>query len=187
MGIEPIWVYLAATLACTGAFASLSCATQYARAYIVLAIPGAGYLIGPVSASFIFTVPPLLLSDLERFHYVVGSQMWRLTHRKKVSLIDAREKDFHQHVVRNRVDPSRQSATVCSAPFTVTIHFVVLTASSPRTLSRIITVSNSHRSIRKHRTKPLFIGENIGSLKDYRQWLRDQAKYRRKAAWPEDA
>lgn len=29
-------------------------------------------------------------------------------------------------------------------------------------------------------------GENIGSLKDYRQWLRDQNKYRRKAAWPEE-
>lgn len=28
-------------------------------------------------------------------------------------------------------------------------------------------------------------GEKIGSLADYRQWLRDQNKYRRKAGWLE--
>jgi import inner membrane translocase subunit TIM23 len=26
-------------------------------------------------------------------------------------------------------------------------------------------------------------GERIGSLHEYRQWLRDQAKFRRKARW----
>ncbi|KAF8315203.1 mitochondrial import protein Pam17 [Clavulina sp. PMI_390] len=105
MGIEPIWVYLAATIACAG-----MCG---------------GYLVGPL----------------------IGGSIWRMTHRKKVALIDAREREFHEHIVKNRVDPSRQSAT---------------------------------------NPVPDYYGENIGSLKDYRQWLRDQSKYRKKAAWPED-
>ncbi|KAL0946490.1 hypothetical protein HGRIS_012708 [Hohenbuehelia grisea] len=33
---------------------------------------------------------------------------------------------------------------------------------------------------------PDFYGEKIGSLHQYRQWLRDQAKYRRKATLPEN-
>jgi len=33
---------------------------------------------------------------------------------------------------------------------------------------------------------PDFYGEKIGTLHQYRQWLRDQARYRRKAMWPED-
>lgn len=37
--------------------------------------------------------------------------MWRLTHRRSMALIEAREREFHQHIVRNRVDPSGQSAT----------------------------------------------------------------------------
>ncbi|OBZ69185.1 Presequence translocated-associated motor subunit PAM17, mitochondrial [Grifola frondosa] len=47
------------------------------------------------------------------------------------------------HIVKNRVDPTAQSAT---------------------------------------NPVPDFYGEKIGSLHDYRQWLRDQAKFRRKAA-----
>jgi len=90
-----------------------------------LSCAGAGYLIGPF----------------------IGSSLWRLTHRKKVSQIDARERELYQHIVRNRADPSRQSAT---------------------------------------NPVPDYYGENIGSIKQYRQWLRDQAKYRKKAAWPED-
>jgi hypothetical protein len=50
---------------------------------------GLGYLIGPL----------------------VGSSLWRLTHRRTLSLIEARDRDFHHHIVRNRVDPTRQSAT----------------------------------------------------------------------------
>lgn len=45
---------------------------------------------------------------------LVGGSVWRLTHRRKVALIDAREREFHHHVVKNRVDPSRQSAAVRS-------------------------------------------------------------------------
>ncbi|KAJ7907336.1 mitochondrial import protein Pam17 [Mycena leptocephala] len=33
---------------------------------------------------------------------------------------------------------------------------------------------------------PDYYGEKIGSLKQYRQWLRDQSKYRRKALLPEE-
>src|SRR5258706_5527533 len=50
---------------------------------------GLGYLIGPL----------------------VGSSLWRLTHRRTMNLIEARDRDFHHHIVRNRVDPTRQSAT----------------------------------------------------------------------------
>ena len=30
------------------------------------------------------------------------------------------------------------------------------------------------------------IGEKIGSLHQYRQWLRDQARYKRKSGWIDD-
>lgn len=114
-----------------------------------LSCAGLGYLVGPV----------------------VGAQCWRLTHRRSLALIEARDREFHRHVVRHRVDPSAQSAT---------------------------------------NPVPDFYGEKIGSLRDYRQvsrlccarsaavssscstslrfvqWLRDQAKYRRKAFLPED-
>jgi len=86
---------------------------------------GAGYLIGPI----------------------VGSALWRATHRRTMALIEARDREFHQHIVRNRVDPTAQSAT---------------------------------------NPVPDFYGEKIGSLHQYRQWLRDQARYKRKSQWPED-
>ncbi|KIP12288.1 hypothetical protein PHLGIDRAFT_82061 [Phlebiopsis gigantea 11061_1 CR5-6] len=86
---------------------------------------GFGYLMGPIA----------------------GSSCWRLTHRNAMKLIEAKDREFHRHVVKNRVDPTSQSAT---------------------------------------NPVPDFYGEKIGSLKDYRQWLRDQARYKRKAALPED-
>jgi len=78
---------------------------------------------------------------------IIGSTFWRLTHRRTLALIEAKDREFHKHVVRNRVDPTAQSAT---------------------------------------NPVPDFYGEKIGSLHQYRQWLRDQAKYRRKAVWPEN-
>lgn len=33
---------------------------------------------------------------------------------------------------------------------------------------------------------PDYYGEKIGSLRQYKQWLRDQAKYKRKATLPEE-
>jgi len=103
MGIDPLWVYSGATVACCGL----------------------GYLLGPV----------------------IGSSFWRMTHRRTMALIEAKDREFHKHIVRNRVDPTAQSAT---------------------------------------NPVPDFYGEKIGTLHHYRQWLRDQARYRRKAVWPED-
>lgn len=54
-----------------------------------LAPAGIGYLLGPI----------------------LGSQIWRLTHRNALPLIEAREREFHKHIVKNRVDPTAQSAT----------------------------------------------------------------------------
>ena len=54
-----------------------------------LSVPGLGYLIGPV----------------------LGSSFWRMTHRRAMRLIERRDKEFHEHIVKNRVDPTRQIAT----------------------------------------------------------------------------
>ncbi|CAE6512367.1 unnamed protein product [Rhizoctonia solani] len=70
-----------------------------------------------------------------------------MTHRQILPRIEARDAQFYQHIVKNRVDPSRQTAT---------------------------------------NPVPDFYGEKIGSLRDYRQWLRDQARYQKKAQWPEE-
>ncbi|OJT10939.1 Presequence translocated-associated motor subunit PAM17, mitochondrial [Trametes pubescens] len=86
-----------------------------------LGCAGLGYLLGPV----------------------IGSSIWRLTHRRLMKLIEQRDKEFHQHIVKNRVDPTAQSAT---------------------------------------NPVPDYYGEKIGSLHAYRQWLRDQAKFRKKAS-----
>ncbi|CDO70004.1 hypothetical protein BN946_scf184354.g6 [Trametes cinnabarina] len=86
-----------------------------------LGCAGLGYLIGPI----------------------IGSTIWRLTHRRLMRLIEQRDKEFYQHIVKNRVDPTAQSAT---------------------------------------NPVPDYYGEKIGSLHDYRQWLRDQSKFRKKAA-----
>ncbi|KAG0701767.1 mitochondrial import protein Pam17 [Suillus ampliporus] len=86
---------------------------------------GLGYLIGPT----------------------IGAAGWRMTHRRAMNLIEARDREFHQHIVKNRVDPTAQSAT---------------------------------------NPVPDFYGEKIGSLHQYRQWLRDQARFRRKARFAEE-
>ncbi|TFK36355.1 mitochondrial import protein Pam17 [Crucibulum laeve] len=77
----------------------------------------------------------------------LGTALWRMTHRSKLPLIDARDREFYQRIAKNRVDASLQSPT---APV------------------------------------PDYYGERVGSLHQYRQWLRDQGKYRRKALLPEN-
>jgi len=74
----------------------------------------------------------------------VGNFAWRIFHRRVLPSVDALDKEFYRHVVRNRVDPTTQSA---------------------------------------RNPVPDFYGEKIGSLHQYRQWLRDQAKFRRKLVW----
>ncbi|KAG6334514.1 hypothetical protein ID866_4567 [Astraeus odoratus] len=90
-----------------------------------IACMGLGYLVGPV----------------------IGSACWRLTHRRTMGLIEEKDREFHKRIVKNRVDPTAQSAT---------------------------------------NPVPDYHGEKIGSLHQYRQWLRDQAKFRRKARFTEE-
>ncbi|KAL4077218.1 mitochondrial import protein Pam17 [Scleroderma yunnanense] len=90
-----------------------------------IACMGLGYLVGPI----------------------IGSACWRLTHRRTMNLIEAKDREFHKRIVRNRVDPTAQSAT---------------------------------------NPVPDYYGEKIGSVHEYRQWLRDQAKFRRKARFIEE-
>lgn len=85
-GIDPLLFFGGATLGCMG-----MCRCSYNRfprspsfAYL-----GAGYLVGPI----------------------IGSTLWRVTHRRTMALIEARDREFHQHIVKNRVDPTAQSAT----------------------------------------------------------------------------
>ncbi|TEB39623.1 presequence translocated-associated motor subunit PAM17 [Coprinellus micaceus] len=77
----------------------------------------------------------------------VGGALWRFTHRHQAHLIDEKDRVFLQHIAKNRVDASLQSAT------------------SP---------------------VPDYYGERVGSLGEYRQWLRDQSKYRKKVLLPEN-
>ncbi|KAI0005907.1 mitochondrial import protein Pam17 [Russula compacta] len=123
MGIDPLLFFGGATLACMGTYL-LRSFVQFPRSP-PFSYPGSGYLVGPI----------------------IGSALWRVTHRRTMTLIEARDREFHQHIVKNRVDPRAQSAT---------------------------------------NPVPDFYGEKIGSLHQYRQWLRDQARYKRKSQWPED-
>lgn len=71
----------------------------------------------------------------------IGGAAFRLSKRGYLKQISAREKEFLQHIRKNRVDPSFQSF------------------SNP---------------------VPDYYGEKIGSLKQYRQWLKDQRAYNKK-------
>ena len=50
---------------------------------------GLGYLVGPI----------------------VGGTFWRMTHRANLPLIEARDREFYNHIVKNRANPAAQSAT----------------------------------------------------------------------------
>ncbi|KAF8428100.1 mitochondrial import protein Pam17, partial [Tirmania nivea] len=71
----------------------------------------------------------------------VGGILFKVMNRKAVKGMVEREKQFFQHIKKNRVDPSNHSF------------------SNP---------------------VPDYYGEKVGSLKEYRQWLRDQRIYNRK-------
>lgn len=51
----------------------------------------------------------------------VGNSIWRMTHRQMLPRIEARDAQFYQHIVKNRVDPSRQTATYVILAFQVTV------------------------------------------------------------------
>ena len=85
LGLEPFVFYTGCTVACMGEFVS----NNYAIILSNRVRGGLGYLIGPT----------------------VGAAGWRLTHRRTMKLIDARDREFHKRIVKNRVDPTAQSAT----------------------------------------------------------------------------
>ncbi|KAF3914620.1 hypothetical protein AA313_de0201555 [Arthrobotrys entomopaga] len=72
---------------------------------------------------------------------VAGTQAFKLMNRRWLPEITKKEKEFFNHIKKNRVDPSFQSF------------------SNP---------------------VPDYYGEKIGSLSQYRQWLKDQRAYNRK-------
>ncbi len=124
--VDPMVVYGVATLGCAGKKTTL-----FLKRVVdshVLAI-GIGYLLGPV----------------------VGSTCWRITHRSTMKLIEARDRQFHQHIVKNRVDPAAQSATNPVPDY-------YGASNNPTTTS--LGISEGYTS-----------GEKIGSLHGYRQVL----------------
>ncbi|GAA5996279.1 hypothetical protein JCM5350_005964 [Sporobolomyces pararoseus] len=75
---------------------------------------------------------------------ILGSTVWKTVHRKNVKAIEAKDKDFFAHVIKNRADASRNS------------------------------VANPI---------PDYYAEKVGSLKDYRSWLRSQNTFMRKTSF----
>jgi hypothetical protein len=55
----------------------------------VFSVLGAGALVGPI----------------------IGGTLWRLTHRRTMALIEARDREFYRRIQKNRADPNSQSAT----------------------------------------------------------------------------
>ena len=82
----------------------------------------------------------------------VGAACWRLTHRRTMKLIDARDREFHKRIVKNRVDPTAQSATNPVPDF----------YGSSLTLQHLFFCLSK-------RVFPSCLGEKIGSLHQYRQ------------------
>ncbi|GJJ68434.1 mitochondrial import inner membrane translocase subunit TIM23 [Entomortierella parvispora] len=73
---------------------------------------------------------------------VMGNTAFRALHHRARPLVDKMDKEFHKHIVKHRVDPTR----------------------------------NSGRNV-----VPDYYGEKIKSISDYRNWLRKQHNFRRKA------
>ena len=65
---------------------------------------GAGYLVGPA----------------------IGSSLWRLTHRKTMNLIEAKDREFYRRIVKNRANPIAQSATNPVPDYYGTVLFICL-------------------------------------------------------------
>ncbi|PUU79541.1 mitochondrial import protein Pam17 [Tuber borchii] len=73
---------------------------------------------------------------------VLGSSAFSVVKRRVMGQINEREREFLQHIKKNRVDPSFQSF---------------------------------------RNPVPDYYGEKIGSIKQYKQWLKDQRAYNRKS------
>lgn len=130
-------------------------ATTFPTSLAGLAL-GVGYFGSLEGTGQIFGIDPMVVYGLAAAGCLgmgwllgpfVGGGFWRLSHRKALASIEERDREFYHHIVKNRVDPSRQSPV---------------------------------------NPLPDFYGEKVGSLHQYRQWLRDQGKFRRKAVAPEE-
>jgi import inner membrane translocase subunit TIM23 len=102
----------------------------------------------------------------------IGASIWRLKYSKSMPRIEAREREFYQHIIRNRVDPSAGGSANNPVP-----DFYGMCGSTipiARQTHWVPTWLNNSA------------GERIGNLHQYRQWLRDQNKFRRKARWLEE-
>jgi len=118
----------------------------------VLSFSGAGfYFLQPFDPTPIFGYDQLLVYGVgtvamgifgAAMGRVMGNMVFRATHLQARPLVDEMDKEFHKHLVKYRVDPTR----------------------------------NSGRNV-----VPDYYGEKINSLSDYRQWLRKQREFRRKA------
>ncbi len=86
-GIDPLLFFGGATMGCMGTYLYVHPSVSFADQ--LFSYLGAGYLAGPI----------------------LGSTLWRVTHRRTMALIEERDREFHRHIVRNRVDPTAQSAT----------------------------------------------------------------------------
>jgi import inner membrane translocase subunit TIM23 len=95
--------------------------------------------------------------------------------------IEARDREFHQRIVKNRVDPTAQSATNPVPDFYGTC-FSKTRTHAPSSYH----LYQHHDFISSANTDSTGLdstGEKIGSLHQYRQWLRDQSRYKKKAKW----
>jgi len=117
---------------------------------------GIGYFGSLEATGPIFGMDPVIIYGAATFGCMglgwllgpfLGGNLWRLSHRKALKSIEARDREFYHHVVNNRVDAALQSPV---APV------------------------------------PDYYGEKVGSLTQYRHWLRDQNRYRRKRLLPQD-
>lgn len=84
-----MFVYGGATVGCVGTSLYVFYTRFPPLTERPLCVAGVGYLMGPV----------------------VGSYFWRMTHRKAMNLIEIKDREFHNRIVKNRVDPSVQSPT----------------------------------------------------------------------------
>lgn len=84
-GFDPFMVYGFLSAGCLGTSSSF----YYPRIIALSSSIGLGALLGPT----------------------VGGALWRFTHRHQAHLIDEKDRAFLQHIAKNRVDASLQSAT----------------------------------------------------------------------------
>lgn len=93
----------------------------------------------------------------------IGDVIWAAYHRKQKDAFEAKDLQFFEHIVRNRVDPS-MAAIQNQLPD----HYVSVIDSFGHCVTLIMSCIEK--------------GENIGSIPEYRDWLRKQNEFRRKRA-----